>query len=48
MPSADEGTTIWVRDTGPGLAQPEIETLSQPFRRSRARNEYLLCETGLG
>ncbi len=37
-----------VRDTGRGIAAEALDTLYQPFRRTRARREYAFSGTGLG
>jgi signal transduction histidine kinase len=37
-----------VRDTGRGITPEALESLFQPFRRTRARNEYCFSGTGLG
>jgi signal transduction histidine kinase len=47
-PSPNGWLRFSVRDTGPGIPAGAIEHLARPFRVSRARSEYLLCETGLG
>jgi hypothetical protein len=47
-PTAIDRIEFAVRDTGRGISTEALESLFQPFRRTRARNEYCFSGTGLG
>jgi signal transduction histidine kinase len=47
-PTAIDRIEFAVRDTGRGISGEALESLFQPFRRTRARNEYCFSGTGLG
>jgi signal transduction histidine kinase len=47
-PSGDRRLSFSVRDTGRGIAPPELEAMVRSFRPSQVQDQYLLGGTGLG